>query len=106
IARGDAMPVNWTGPLSGLLNLVAGQFGLSWSYRDGVIRIYDVETRTFVVYASPSKSTIRTEVESTVVGAQDTSSTTGRNETNSSQGVKTEYIVEHWKSLEATIKSM
>ncbi|MGK9453026.1 secretin N-terminal domain-containing protein [Acidithiobacillus caldus] len=42
-----AIPLNWSGSLSGLLDMVTAKNGVWWNYRDGAIRIFKTETRTF-----------------------------------------------------------
>lgn len=48
------MPVQWEGPLSGLLDLVAARYGVDWEYTDGVVQITDERTETFVLHALPT----------------------------------------------------
>ncbi len=46
-------PIRWLGkPLSGLLDVVTAQLGLSWSYRSGAIVIHYLDTRTYRVALS------------------------------------------------------
>ncbi|AIA55734.1 PilN family type IVB pilus formation outer membrane protein [Acidithiobacillus caldus] len=42
-----AIPLNWSGSLSGLLDMVTAKNGVWWNYRNGAIRIFKTETRTF-----------------------------------------------------------
>ncbi|ROT44567.1 PilN family type IVB pilus formation outer membrane protein [Pusillimonas sp. NJUB218] len=46
-------PLRWLGkPLSGLLDVVTSQLGLSWSYRNNAVVIHYLDTRTFRVALS------------------------------------------------------
>ncbi len=57
------MPVMWQGPLSGLLDAICLFYDLSWEYRNGAIRIYDYETRTFAIAALPIDSDTTSTLE-------------------------------------------
>lgn len=46
-------PMRWLGkPLSGLLDVVTSQLGLSWSYRNGAVVIHYLDTRTYRIALS------------------------------------------------------
>ncbi|MFA6279409.1 MAG: secretin N-terminal domain-containing protein [Bdellovibrionales bacterium] len=47
------MTVSYEGPLSGLLDLVSGNFGVSWRYDGSAIKLSRFETRVFVVETLP-----------------------------------------------------
>ncbi len=49
----QSMPIAYEGSLSGLLERVAGNFGVSWNYDGGTINVSRYETRVFVVEALP-----------------------------------------------------
>lgn len=48
--------IQWTGPLSGLLDTVAARYGVYWRYRHGAITLFKYESRTYPV-ALPATST-------------------------------------------------
>lgn len=49
----EIQPIRWLGkPLSGLLDVVTSQLGLSWSYRGDTVVIHYLDTRTFRVALS------------------------------------------------------
>lgn len=56
--------VNYNGELSGLLDMVAARFGLSWKYEDGRVKIYNLDTETFYLYAIASGTEMRSDVQS------------------------------------------
>jgi len=66
-----SMTLNYSGSLSGLLDLVAARSGISWEYRDGAIYLFRFETKTFTLKALPGTSDIVTSV------GKDNSSSTG-----------------------------
>lgn len=47
----SGIPVNWNGSISGFLNMVTAKDGLWWRYRDGAVRIFKTETKTFSIPA-------------------------------------------------------
>ncbi|MHB8549313.1 MAG: hypothetical protein ACYDAZ_09155 [Thermoplasmataceae archaeon] len=48
--------IQWTGPLSGLLDTVAARYGVYWRYRHGAITLFKYESRTYPV-ALPATAT-------------------------------------------------
>jgi hypothetical protein len=50
------MTLNYTGPLSGLLDSMVAKAGLNWEYKDGSIVIYRLVTKTFVIKSTPGSS--------------------------------------------------
>jgi type IVB pilus formation R64 PilN family outer membrane protein len=53
------MPISYEGPLSGLLNLAAANFGINWRYDGQSIRMSRFETRVFVIEALPGEQKIK-----------------------------------------------
>lgn len=64
-AGGDTIqPIKWLGkPLSGLLDVVTSQLGLSWSYLDGAVVLHYIDTKTFRVVL-PSDMDFQSNVQS------------------------------------------
>ena len=56
--------VNYNGELSGLLDMVAARFGLSWKFEEGKIKIYNLDTETFYLNAIASGTEMRSDVQS------------------------------------------
>jgi type IVB pilus formation R64 PilN family outer membrane protein len=54
--------LNWEGSLSGLLDSVAAQLGVHWKIKDGAVRIFRTETRTFQIYALPGTDALSSSV--------------------------------------------
>lgn len=69
MAARATMPVQWEGPLSGLLDLAAAKFGVDWEYTDGVVQISDERTETFVLHALPTTGNINAALALTNGGA-------------------------------------
>ncbi|MDX9690005.1 MAG: secretin N-terminal domain-containing protein [Alphaproteobacteria bacterium] len=74
----DKMPMAYEGPLSGLLDVLCGTYGLTWRY-DGVsIRISKYETRVFVMEALPGTQSIKDGIkEDSGSGSSSSSSSAG-----------------------------
>lgn len=75
--------VNYSGELSGLLDMVVAKFGLSWRVEDGRIIIYNLETRTYSIHAINSDTDLKSEVQS---GMTSTNGTSGAGTTNGGVG--------------------
>ena len=58
----DSATISYSGKLSGLLDQVSSRFGIWWKYKAGVITFYEMETRTFTIYALPTESSISSSV--------------------------------------------
>jgi type IVB pilus formation R64 PilN family outer membrane protein len=57
-APADGMPIAYEGPLSGLLERVAGYFGVDWHYDGTAIAITKFETRVFTIEALPGAESV------------------------------------------------
>lgn len=77
--------VKWEGNLSGLLDQVTTQLGLSWRYNqaDNSISIYYLDTRTFNIYVFASQTEMQSVVQS---GTTSSSGTSGGSSSGSSGG--------------------
>lgn len=104
----NGMQLAYEGPLSGLLDQVAGNFGLYWKYDGKTITFSRFETRVFMIEALPGTQTVKD-------GMQDSSSGGGGGSGGSSGGggtsslqQSTEMNVEFkvWEELERTVSSM
>ena len=45
------MPLDWHGSVAGLLDMITARNGVWWRYRDGAVRIFRTETKTFSIPA-------------------------------------------------------
>lgn len=74
--------IRWQGKLEGLLDEVASTLGLSWRYQQASITLYYIDSRTFQIYAIPSKtemsSMINSGIDVGVVGNDSASKGSGQ----------------------------
>lgn len=109
----DGMPIAYEGALSGLLDLVAGHFDVSWRYDGGSVTISRYETRVFMVESLPGTQKIKDGLKDDEDSNSDSSSssTAGGSFSVSSSGSLTqssEMTVEMkvWDELKDTITAM
>lgn len=108
-------PIRWLGkPLSGLLDVVTSQLGLSWSYLGGAVAIHYVDTRSFRVVL-PSDLDFQSHVESgstlsegaTGAGGTGasgpTSSTTGDTKQKTTVSIKAQFDTEMRDAIESRL---
>lgn len=55
----NGMSLAYEGPLSGLLDMITGNYGLNWKYDGVTIRVSRYETRVFVIEALPGTQAIK-----------------------------------------------
>lgn len=99
----DQMRVNYTGSLSGFLNLTAAYFDIGWTYHDGRIQFSRKITRTFQLASLPTqlKSSASMTGGVSASGGGDAETSTGS--TQSSE-IKTE--LDFWKEINETLKNI
>jgi len=56
------MSLNYVGPLSGVLDVIAARSGISWDYNDGEIALYRFQTRMFTLKALPGVNSVKASV--------------------------------------------
>ena len=76
------MLVAYSGSLSGLLEQVSSRFSVWWKYKDGVISFYNLETRTFVIYALTGDYSISSNVGGDATSASSSSASSVLSTTN------------------------
>jgi type IVB pilus formation R64 PilN family outer membrane protein len=59
-----SLPMNYTGPLSGLMDLIASQYDVAWKYSNGRIVFESVVTRNFDVPALAMVSSLKFDLSS------------------------------------------
>ena len=64
----DAVPLKYTGSLSGLLNYLANRYNVYWRYKDGIISFFTQETRVFTIYALPTETTMTANMTGASMG--------------------------------------
>lgn len=67
--------LNYNGPLAGLLDTVAARFNTHWKYKDGVIQIYNLDTRTFTLNAIPGDAQLQANIGNGSSGSSVSAST-------------------------------
>lgn len=97
-----SIPLNYTGTLSGLLDIVSANFNVAWRYEGGKIVLDQVVTRSFDVPALSVAASLSFDLgtQSSSGGTGGGSSATG----NSSASTKSEIDV--FKELDAGLKEM
>ncbi|MEB0222089.1 PilN family type IVB pilus formation outer membrane protein [Pseudomonas sp. AB12(2023)] len=80
--------INYTGPLSGLLDVATSQLGLSWKFNasDRSITIFYLTTRTYNFYAFASSTDMQSVVQSGTTTAAGTSGSGGSSSGGSGSG--------------------
>lgn len=58
----NAVEIDYSGPLSGLLDLIAQKSKSYWRYVDGGVEFYEVETRSFQIFLSPGKRQVTSSI--------------------------------------------
>lgn len=96
------IPVDYSGPLSTLLNSLASRYNISWQYRNGAIKLYAVETRTFTVLIPSTDTDIRTQITSSILGNDKAEG----DASSSEQRLRSFATHAPWKRLEEGIKSL
>lgn len=100
----------WQGELGGMLDNVTTRFGLSWSYEQGRITIFYLDTRTFPVNFMDSKAAFGSKTVSgttSSLGATGDGSSSGLSgDSNTSQSTEMEIKSSLYEDVTNTIKSM
>ncbi len=113
-SSGDGMPISYEGSLSGLLDLVAGHFGLNWKYDGASINFSRFETRVFVVEALPGKQTVKDGIKNADDDSGSSSSSSSSagasysasSSSSLSQSSEMEVEMKVWDELSETVKAM
>ncbi len=101
-SRSITMAVDYEGPLSGFLNSVASRFNVNWIYRNGVIQIFAVETRTFTVLVPSTETDYRTQITSSILGGEESNGDSNASE----QRLNSYATYTPWKRIEEGVKSL
>lgn len=103
----STLELNWSGPMTGLLDAIAAKFGVNWEYSRGVIRFYRYATRTWSLVAAASDAQT-----SASVGSVNASATSGAASGSSqsagsgTQTARTQSTLSIWKAVEDAVKTM
>lgn len=68
----DTIQLSYSGPLGGLLDLLATRFNIAWEYRNGSIRFFENETKVFTLYALAAQLQTTSNVGTGSTGDADT----------------------------------
>ena len=94
----NAVPLKYSGSLSGLLNYLANRFNVYWRYKDGMISFFTKETRVFTVYALPTETSLTASLTGATMGES------GGGNASSSLSVNSDLKV--WESIEEGVKQV
>jgi type IVB pilus formation R64 PilN family outer membrane protein len=101
---GNAMPLNYSGKLSGLLNMMSSNFNITWSYKGGKIVIESVVTRSFDIPALPIIASLSFDLTSK--SETTTSGDSGGASSSSGQQATTKSATDIYKDLQAAIGTL
>jgi type IVB pilus formation R64 PilN family outer membrane protein len=93
------LPMDYSGSLSGYLDLICARLGINWEYKDGTIILYRMVTKVIPVKVNPGSVDFASGL-SKGGGGGDKGSFTSSSSTN----MKGEYNV--WTSIESAVKGM
>ena len=104
------MRVNYSGTVEGLLNTIAGRYGLSWEYNldSKSIEFFKVKTKNFVLLISPGKIDVSAEIsnESSISGSTASGESSSSASIEGSQKMSRETKIEPWKAVLESVRTM
>lgn len=103
---GPTMPVAYEGPLSGLLEKVAGYFGVNWHYDGSIISVAKFETRVFVIEALPGTQSVSEGMQDDSGGGSSGSSGGGSSSSSVTQNSKFSIDFKYWDEMDQVLTSM
>ncbi len=89
--------VSYSGKLSGLLDQICSRFGIWWKYKAGVITFYEMETRSYTIYALPTQNNLSASMSNSA------SSESGGTATSS---IDASVSMDSWAQITETIQNM
>lgn len=104
--RGPALPVQYNGPLSSILDQVATRYGVDWEYKDGIIRIFRYQTRTFTLYALATTDSVDFDMDAANNSSASTSSTEGTAISTSAGATSSKATIDIWQEVSEAIDAM
>lgn len=96
----ETVPVDYEGPLSGLLDYISNRYGVWWRYKNRTISFYTKETRIFNIYALPVETSITNSLSGATMGSSDSSSS------NSSSNLTSSANLALWDNIEQSLKQI
>jgi type IVB pilus formation R64 PilN family outer membrane protein len=101
--------MNYSGSLSGALDLASGRLGISWEYRDGTIHLFRLVTRSFFVKANPGSSNFDAQIGKTgtqQAGSQGGTQSSQTGTFNSTANIQLQSHFSVWEGIDAAMKAM
>ncbi len=95
----NAVPIRYSGKLSGLLNYLAGRYGVYWHYKDKMISFFAQQTRVFTIYALPTETSLQASLQGATMGE-----TSGGG--NATSSLSTSANLALWDSIEEGVKQV
>lgn len=89
----------YSGPLNGLLDIMASRLNMSWSYTRGQVLFSKYVSKTFAISSVVGDSDVTASINGSSAGSGSTSSSSG-------QTIKTSYKLDIWKDIEKNVKPM
>lgn len=109
ISPASAFSTNYSGSLTGLLNLVSAYYGISWKSEEAGLRFYKMESKTFRIIALPGDMRLSSSIESSAGGGGGGGASGGSPSQSGSSTSSTGVAVSGlsvWTSMESAIKLM
>ena len=110
IKKKSAMPMDYEGPLKGLLNTIASFYGAYWEWQQDRVYFYRLKTESYDLVSSPGKVTAENKLTNQAKSGGATSSEgsggSGSREVEGYQKANFNYEFNIWKKTVANIKSM
>ena len=96
--------VKYTGSLSGLLDLVAGRYAVSWEYKAGVIRFKGDQTKTYTLYSFPTEISQTNTISGQIMGSGNAEGSASSS--SSTSGITSTVKLNYLSTVEAAIKNI
>lgn len=97
--------VDYSGKVSGFLDMICARFGLAWKYQDKQVYIYRFVTREFSLDALPGTTKFKASISKAGSGGS-SASTSGGSAYNSASNVDTDTELAVWKSMQEAVTQM
>ena len=101
----DAVTLNYTGTLAGLLDTIADRTGLHWQYKDGVVVYARLMTKTFQIKTMPGTSSYAATVGKSATGAS-ASEGGAQMSFGANSSISMSSTMDYWQELLTTVRSM
>ena len=102
----EAVAVNYSGKLSGLLNYLSNRYGVWWRYKNGQISFFSKETRVFTIYALPNETKMTADLKGSSMGTSGSKGSGGSASTGATSSLSTTADLALWDSIEKGVKQV